>query len=75
MSATAAEARTYVPLSADDPRQMLPLPEVATLLDIDPTTYVRNHRRDPDAYPADRVGKLWRIPRWWVERKIACGGQ
>ena len=73
MSAAAPEARPYVPLSADDPRRMLPLSEVAILLDVDSTTLIRNHERDPDGYPAERVGQLWRVPRWWVERKIACG--
>ena len=72
MSTAAAEARPYAPLSAEDPRQMLPLGEVATLLDVDPTTLMRSHERDPAAYPAERVGTLWRIPRWWVERKIAA---
>ncbi len=59
-------------LAADDPRAMLPIDEVATLLDVSVKCLKDQHRADPGGYPADRIGVLWRIPRWWVERKIAC---
>lgn len=59
-------------LAADDPRAMLPVDEVAVLLDVSVRLLIRAHRADPDAYPAERVGTRWRMPRWWVERKIAC---
>jgi hypothetical protein len=51
---------------------MLPLVEVARLLDVDPDVLKRQHQANPAGYPAERVGKLWRMPRWWVESKIAC---
>jgi hypothetical protein len=51
---------------------MLPIEEVATLLDVGTALLKRQHLTDPAGYPAEKVGTLWRIPRWWVERKIAC---
>ena len=51
---------------------MLPIEEVAVLLDVSVALLKRQHMADPEDYPADRVGTLWRIPRWWVARKIAC---
>jgi hypothetical protein len=59
-------------LSADDPRAMLPIEEVAVLLDVSVKLLRRQHETNPAVYPAEQVGVLWRIPRWWVERKIAC---
>jgi hypothetical protein len=51
---------------------MLPIEEVAVLMDVSVALLKRQHTEHPDDYPAERVGTLWRIPRWWVERKIAC---
>jgi hypothetical protein len=68
--ATAASSRPL--LAADDPRAMLPIEEVATLLDVSVALLKRAHLANPDEYPAERVGTLWRLPRWWVERKISC---
>jgi hypothetical protein len=51
---------------------MLPIDEAAVLLDVSPRLLKRQHRSDPESYPAQRIGVLWRIPRWWVEAKIAC---
>jgi len=59
-------------LATGDRRAMLPIEEVAGLLDVSVALLKRQHLADPEGYPADRVGTLWRIPRWWVERKIAC---
>lgn len=57
---------------AADHRAMLPIEEVATLLDVSVQLLKRQHLADPAGYPARRVGVLWRIPRWWVDRMIAC---
>jgi hypothetical protein len=62
-------------LGTDDPRAMLPIEEVAVLLDVSVALLKRQHLADPGAYPAERVGTLWRLPRWWVERKIACSAE
>jgi hypothetical protein len=59
-------------LPAGDRRAMLPIEEVAELLSVSVALLKRQHLADPAGYPAERVGTLWRIPRWWVERKIAC---
>jgi hypothetical protein len=53
---------------------MLPIEEVAELLDVSVALLKRQHLANPDEYRAERVGTLWRIPRWWVERKIAAEG-
>lgn len=73
MSADGITAELLLPV--DDPRRMLPIEEVATLLDVSVDLLKRQHRADPAEYPANRIGILWRIPRWWVERKIACIGE
>ena len=50
---------------------MLPIAEAAAALDVS-VKYLKNlHRGDPDAYPAERIGTRWRIPRAWVEAKAA----
>lgn len=72
MSADAIAVQPGTFLAAGDPRAMLPIEEVARLLDVSVKCLKDQHRADPAAYPAERVGVLWRIPRWWVERKIAC---
>jgi hypothetical protein len=72
LSADATAVRPATFLAADDRRAMLPIEEVATLLAVSVKCLKDQHRADPAAYPAERVGVLWRIPRWWVERKIAC---
>ena len=59
------------PLPESDTRQLLPIDEVAAMLDVSVALLKRQHLADPDAYPAVRVGVLWRIPRKWVEQKIA----
>jgi len=51
---------------------MLPIEEVAVLLDVSVALLKRQHLAAPAEYPAERVGTLWRMPCWWVERKIAC---
>jgi hypothetical protein len=73
LSTDEAVAPRPAPLTAADPRAMLPIEEVATLLDVSVRTLKRQHEADPGGYPAERIGGLWRIPRWWVERKVACG--
>jgi hypothetical protein len=70
LSAESITAVPWVRLSSEDPRRMIPIQEVADLLDVDPQLLKRQHQADPDNYPAERIGTLWRIPRWWVERKI-----
>lgn len=56
-------------LSPADQRLMLPIEEVAYLLDVSVALLKRQHLADPQNYPAERVGVLWRIPRAWVEHK------
>jgi hypothetical protein len=51
---------------------MLPIEDVAELLGVSVALLKRQHLADPAEYPAERVGTLWRMPCWWVERKIAC---
>lgn len=51
---------------------MLPIEEAAVVLAVSVALLKRQHLANPAEYPAERVGTLWRIPRWWVERKIAC---
>ena len=72
MSADGAVVPQWPFLAPDDRRAMLPVEDVAELLDVSVALLKRQHMADPEGYPADRVGTLWRIPRWWVERKIAC---
>lgn len=72
MSADETLPRQQPVLGADDPRAMLPIEEVAVLLDVSVKLLRRQHEVNPAEYPAEQVGILWRIPRWWVERKIAC---
>ena len=62
-------------LAAEDPRAMLPIEEVAVLLAVSVALLKRQHFANPVEYPAERVGTLWRLPRWWVERKIACNAE
>ena len=62
-------------MAADDRRAMLPIEEVAVLLDVSVGLLKRQHLADPARYPAERVGTLWRIPCWWVARKIACSAE
>lgn len=73
MTAEAAVVQLRPFLAASDKRAMLPVGEVAELLDVSEKMLKEQHRADPQRYPAERVGTLWRIPRWWVEQKIACG--
>jgi hypothetical protein len=72
LSTDKAVASQRPTLGTDDPRAMLPIEEVAALLDVSVKLLRRQHEVNPAEYPADQVGVLWRIPRWWVERKIAC---
>ena len=72
LSTDAAAIEPCAFLPAEDRRAMLPIQEAAILLDVDPELLKRQHRADPVNYPAGRVGTRWRIPRWWVEQKIAC---
>lgn len=72
MSADGAVASQWSFLAPGDRRVMLPIEEVAVLLDVSVALLKRQHMADPKGYPAERVGTLWRMPCWWVERKIAC---
>ena len=72
MSADGAVAPQWPFLPPGDPRAMLPIEEVAVLLDVSVALLKRQHLADPGEYPAERVGTLWRMPCWWVARKIAC---
>ena len=72
MSADGAVAPQWPFLPPGDRRAMLPVEEVAVLLDVSVALLKRQHLADPAEYPAERVGTLWRMPCWWVERKIAC---
>lgn len=72
LSADGTAVQRWECLSPADPRRMLPIEDVAVLLDVSVKLLKQHHLADPAAYPAERVGTLWRIPRWWVERKIAC---
>jgi hypothetical protein len=74
-AALSADVTVRSPLAANDPRAMLPIEEVAVLLDVSVALLKRQHLADPARYPAERVGTLWRLPRWWVERKIACSAE
>jgi len=58
-------------LTANDRRLLLPIEEVAGLLDVSIATLKRQHLADPASYPAKRIGTLWRIPRAWVEAQAA----
>lgn len=75
MTADATAAIRCHGLDADDPRAMLPIEEVAVLLSVSVALLKRQHHANPVEYPAERVGTLWRIPRWWVARKISCQPQ
>jgi hypothetical protein len=75
LTADATAAIRCKALDADDPRAMLPIEEVAVLLDVSVALLKRQHLANPAEYAAERVGTLWRIPRWWVERKISCQPQ
>ena len=71
MSAEVITVHQRPALPASDRRQLLPIEEVAAMLDVSVALLKRQHCADPDEYPAVRVGVLWRIPRAWVEQKIA----
>ena len=66
MSANGTAAHSRPVLAPDDPRIVLPIEEVAVLLDVSVALLKRQHLADPDAYPAERIGVLWRIPTAWV---------
>lgn len=72
MSADTDTTPNRAGLLGDDPRAMLPIEEVAVLLAVHVRTLKRLHEQNPDEYPAEQIGVSWRIPRWWVERKVAC---
>lgn len=72
MSADGLAVLPRTTAATGDPRAMLPIEEVAVLLDVSVQLLKRQHAADPASYPARRVGVLWRIPRWWVDRMIAC---
>jgi hypothetical protein len=71
LSAEVITARRCKPLSPADRRLMLPIEEVAVLLDVSVGLLKRQHLASPDDYPAERIGVLWRIPRAWVEARTA----
>jgi hypothetical protein len=71
LSADATAVQQCEPLSAADRRLMLPIEEVAALLDVSVALLKRQHLANPDEYPAQRIGVLWRIPRAWVEARTA----
>ena len=69
MSADGAVAPQWPFLPPGDRRAMLPIEEVAVLLDVSVALLKRQHLADPAAYPAERIGVLWRIPTAWVRSK------
>lgn len=71
MSAELTAVRQCEPLSSSDRRLMLPIEEVAELLDVSVALLKRQHLANPDEYPATRIGVLWKIPRAWVEAVTA----
>lgn len=71
MSAEVIVMQQRPALPASDRRVLLPIDEVAGMLDVSVALLKRQHLADPAEYPAVRVGVLWRIPRAWVEQKIA----
>jgi hypothetical protein len=66
LSATGIVGRQRSSLAPDDPRLLIPIEEVSVLLDVSVALLKRQHLADPDAYPAERIGVLWRIPTAWV---------
>ena len=71
MSADAIAVQNSQALSPADRRLLLPIEEAAAILGVSAATLKRRHLADPEHYPAERIGVLWKIPRAWVAAKTA----
>ena len=66
-----ADTAAVTAAAPEDRRRMLPIAEAAEALDVS-VKYLKDlHRADPCAYPAERIGTRWRVPRAWVEAMAA----